>query len=71
MKEVLHSNIQNHIVCVTNAIVNLDERTEENQVYWKEYLKSNRHKFYKNIDMKKRIITHLLPECINYWLIRN
>lgn len=53
LKEVLHSNIQNHIVCVTDAIVNMEERTEENQVYWKEYLKSNRHKFYKNLDMNK------------------
>ena len=53
LREILHSNVPNHIVCVTNAIVSLEERTEENIAYWKEYLKSNRHKFYKNIDMNK------------------
>lgn len=51
--EILHSNIPNHITCISNVFGDLDERNEENKRYWNEHLKIYRHQYYKYIDMNK------------------
>lgn len=51
--EILHSNLSNHIVCISDVFGNLAERNDENKKYWKEHLRVYRHKYYKYIDMNK------------------
>ena len=51
--EVLHSNVPNHIVCISNAFGDMEERDEENKAYWKDHLRVYRHQYYKYIDMNK------------------
>ncbi|WP_434798706.1 SP_1767 family glycosyltransferase [Terrisporobacter vanillatitrophus] len=53
LREILHSNKENHIVCLPNIFEGLDEYTDTSKLYWIKYLNLNRHKIYKIIDMKK------------------
>lgn len=51
--EILHSNLSNHIVCVSDAFGDMAERNDENKKYWNEHLRVYRHKYYKYMDMNK------------------
>ena len=53
LQEVLHSNVENHIVGVSDVFTDLNERDEANKAYWKEHLKVYRHLYYKYMDMNK------------------
>lgn len=51
--EVLHSNVEHHIVCISDVFGNMDERSQENKAFWTNHLRTFRHKYYMYIDMKK------------------
>lgn len=51
--EVLHSNVPNHLVAISDVFGDMKERNAENRAYWAEHLKRNRHRYYKHIDMSK------------------
>lgn len=51
--EILHSNVENHIVCIADVFGLMDERSAENKEWWRNHLKIWRHKYYKYIDMNK------------------
>ena len=51
--EILHSNIPNHIVCVSDVFGDMKERNEENKKYWTNHLMIHRHQYYSVMDMKK------------------
>ena len=53
LKEVINSNIDNHIVCLPNIFEGISWGTENARRYWINYLNKNRHKIYKFIDRKK------------------
>lgn len=53
LTEILHSNIPNHIVCISNVFSDLTERNAENKAYWSDFLKVNRHRCYRCIDLNK------------------
>lgn len=53
LKEVINSNIDNHIVCLPNIFEGVNWGTENARRYWINYLNKNRHKIYKFIDRKK------------------
>lgn len=53
LKSILHSNIENHIVCISDVFGDMEERSKENREFWEEHLNRYRYKYYKYIDMNK------------------
>lgn len=51
--EILHSNVPNHVVAISDVFGDMKERNEENKNYWINHLKVLRHKYYKYIDKDK------------------
>lgn len=51
--EILHSNVCDHLVCISDVFGEMAERSEENRAFWSEHLRVFRHKYYKYIDMQK------------------
>lgn len=51
--EILHSNVDNHIVCISGVFDDMNDRNEENKSFWNNYLKEYRHLYNKYVDMSK------------------
>lgn len=53
LKEILKSNIENHIVCISDVFGDMEERKESNKKFWTDHLNEWRYDYYKYIDMDK------------------
>ena len=52
-KEILKTNITNHITCLPYALIDRSSYTEKAQQYWEDYLTYNRLKIYRYLNFKK------------------
>jgi hypothetical protein len=53
LREIRKSGQKGHIVCVPNVFHDLSKFNERAKIFWEEYLRNNRSKIYKLLDMKK------------------
>ena len=53
LKEILKSNLTNHIVCIPRQLVDTDWLNYRAKEYWDNYLNLNRYKIYKLLDKNK------------------
>ncbi|MGE7663624.1 SP_1767 family glycosyltransferase [Peribacillus sp. NPDC097197] len=54
LKEVINSEVKNHIVCIPYAIKSTEWCTDIAKKYWREYFGINRSKVYKTINFNKK-----------------
>lgn len=53
LRQILKSDTDRCIVCVSDVFGNMEERSDENRAYWKNFVKEMRWDTYKLLDMKK------------------
>lgn len=53
LKEILISNVKNHIVCIPNVFEEIDWATDKAKKYWIKYLGLKRNKIYKILKKNK------------------
>lgn len=53
LREILKSNDENCIICVSDVFGDMNERSEENRLYWEGFVKEMRWNVYRLLDMKK------------------
>ena len=53
LREILISDINNHIVCIPYQIVETNWLNDRTKYFWDNYLSLNRYKIYKLLDFKK------------------
>lgn len=53
LKEVINSNIDDHIVCIPDVFSNIDKFKEKPKAYWEKYLNLNRGMIYNLLNKNK------------------
>ncbi|MFD0829831.1 SP_1767 family glycosyltransferase [Neobacillus sp. M.A.Huq-85] len=53
LRQIIKSKDEKHIVCIPNIFSNVDWCNAESKNYWIKYLRGNRNKIYKMLDMQK------------------
>lgn len=53
LREILKSDTDKCIICVSDVFGDMEERSEENRAYWKGFVKEMRWNTYRLLDMKK------------------
>lgn len=67
LKFIIKSNEANHIVGIPNIFFDLNIYTDKSREYWSKYLKLNRNRIYKMLNIKKKyydsLVTRLYIDC--------
>ena len=55
LREILLSDSENCIICVSDVFGDMDERSEENRQYWKMHVDVHRFLYYSLLDRKSKV----------------
>lgn len=60
LKEIIKSSNEKHIVCIPDIFNDNTRLNERSRNYWENYLKLNRNKIYRSIDIQKKYYDSLV-----------